>query len=217
MNDMSPTAEADSTQVNADDLFSGPRTITVTKVKITDDKKQPVHISFEGSDKLFRPCRTMRRLIIHAWGADANMYEGRSMTLYRDPSVIYGGKALGGVRISHMSHIDGEFTVMLTATNKTKSAHTIKPLVTPKTKPTPPPTDAPAADPVKAMYQSIVALYKSMGKTVQDVNDEIARAGFGGTKKPDLEWMQGLYARAQEAKAERDALQNEEPEQGSLY
>jgi hypothetical protein len=62
------------------------------------------------------------------WGPDAKQYAGRSLTLYRDPSVKWGGMEVGGIRISHMSHIDKAATMALTATRGNRKPYTVKPL-----------------------------------------------------------------------------------------
>lgn len=106
MNDMSSVIVAKSDQINADDLVSGPRTIRISGVKINAGTEQPVSISIEGETKVWRPCKTTSRVLVAGWGADANQYIGRLVTLYRDPGVKWGGMAVGGIRISAMSDID---------------------------------------------------------------------------------------------------------------
>lgn len=118
-----------SDQINADDFIAGPQTITIRSVEIRGGQEQPVSIYFEGSDKAFRPCKSMSRVMVQAWGPDANVYAGRSMTLYRDPDVKWGGLAVGGIRISHMSHIDGKMQFQLTATKGQRKPHLVLPLV----------------------------------------------------------------------------------------
>jgi hypothetical protein len=139
--DMSQFIAARSDQLNADDLLDGPRTITVTKVTAQPDAaEQPVSIHFEGDNgKPLKPCKTVRRLLVGVWGKDASKYVGRSMTLYRDPTVAFGGMQVGGIRVSHMSHIDSEKTVALQVTRGRKAPFKIKPL---KTEPPADQTDA---------------------------------------------------------------------------
>lgn len=130
MNDMNPTIVPKSDQMNADDLIGGPRTITIRDVKIAPGTEQPVAVYFAGDDgKPFLPCKSMRRVMVALWGADANAYVGRSMTLYRDPTVTWGGMEVGGIRISHMTDIEAETRVVLTATKKTRKPFIVLPLV----------------------------------------------------------------------------------------
>ncbi len=139
MNDLTSTIQAKSDQLNADDLMGGPVTVKVTKVTMLGGD-QPVAISYEGDNgKPWKPCKSMRRLLIAIWGGDGNQYVGRFMTIYRDPSVKWAGKEVGGVRISHMSGMKGPKTVALTATRGKKNPHTVKPLEAPE--------PAPAAQP----------------------------------------------------------------------
>jgi hypothetical protein len=51
----------------------------------------------------------MRRVLVAMWGAEASAYVGRSLTLFRDPDVKFGGMETGGIRISHATHIDAPF------------------------------------------------------------------------------------------------------------
>jgi hypothetical protein len=118
-----------SDQLNSDDLIGRTMTITVTDVSIAM-AEQPVSISFEGDNgKPFRPGKSMRRVLVKVWGADAKVYVGRSMTLYRDDGVKFGGLAVGGIRVSHMSHLDKPMTMALTETRGNKKPFTVKPLV----------------------------------------------------------------------------------------
>lgn len=118
-----------SDQKNADDFIGGPMTITVTKVIIRPGTEQPVSLFFEGDDgKPYKPCKSMARVMVQMWGADANNYIGRSMTLYRDPTITWAGLAIGGIRISHMSHIDSAATLMLTATKGSRKPFVVQPL-----------------------------------------------------------------------------------------
>ncbi len=127
-----------SDQLNSDDLIGRTLTITVTKVSV-EMAEQPVAIFFEGDNgKPYKPGKSMRRVLVKAWGADAKEYIGRSMTLYRDDAVQFGGLAVGGIRISHMSHINGPLTMALTATRGNKKAFTVKPLAVAKPEPATP-------------------------------------------------------------------------------
>jgi len=127
MNDMAATIVPRSDQMNSDDLIGGPRTITVTGVSIAAGDEQPVSFRFEGdNNKPFMPCKSMRRVVVLMWGGDTKAYPGRSMTLYRDPEVTWGGMKVGGIRISHMSHIDEDTTLVLTATKKSRAPFRVK-------------------------------------------------------------------------------------------
>lgn len=130
MSNMAAVIVPKSDQINADDLIAGPMTITITDVKVQGGQEQPVSIYFEGSTKAYRPCKSMSRVLVAAWGPDANLYAGRTLELYRDPSVKWGGMAVGGIRIGAMSHMkdDKDLTLMLTQTKQNRAPHRVRAL-----------------------------------------------------------------------------------------
>jgi len=115
-------------QLNSDSLIGGPITIKINKINIAAGD-QPVSLGYEGDNgRPYKPCKSMRRVLVTIWGEDGNAYIGRSLTLYCDIKVTFGGAAVGGIRISHMSHLDSEKTILLTATRANKKPFTVKPL-----------------------------------------------------------------------------------------
>lgn len=130
MTNMQQVIEPRSDQLNADSLIAGPKTITITDVHIKSGQDQPVTIRYEGDDgKPWKPCKSMSRVLVAVWGPDAAKYVGKSATLYRDPKVKWGGMEVGGIRISHMSHIERDMVLALTVTKGKREHTTIKPLV----------------------------------------------------------------------------------------
>lgn len=129
ISDLRPTIAPKSDQMNAEQLLSGPVTITVTDVRLGSGDDQPVAIHYDNDEgRPYKPCKTMRKMLIYAWGEDGRKWAGHSMTLYNDPNVKFGGSAVGGIRISHMTGIERELALSLTATKGKKALHTIKPL-----------------------------------------------------------------------------------------
>ena len=132
MNDVSnlgDTIKPKSDQLNADDLLTGSINVTVMGVR-RGSADQPIVIDIDGNRQPFKPCKTMRRLLIMTWGDDGHAWVGRSMTLYNDPDVKWAGVAIGGIRISHVSHINEPQSFMLTATRGKRAQHTVHPLAT---------------------------------------------------------------------------------------
>ena len=128
--DMTPTIVPKSDQKNADDLLAGPITIKITNVTIRPGTEQPISVFFDGDEgKPWKPCKSMARVLVAAWGADASKYKGRSVTLFCDPKVKWGGMEVGGIRISHMSDIESSMTMALTVTRANKKPFTVKPIV----------------------------------------------------------------------------------------
>lgn len=126
-NDLSSTVIAKSDQLNADELIE-PITITITRVDKVSAKDQPVHIHSSGKQP-YKPCLTMRRMLIAAWGKYKDEWVGKSMVLYCDPEVMWAGKEQGGVRVSHVSGIDQPVSRMLAVTRGRKKLFTLLPIV----------------------------------------------------------------------------------------
>ena len=126
--DMTRTIEPRSDQLNADDLMAGPVTVTITSVT-RGTPEQPVNVELaEYPGRPYRPAKSMRRVLVAAWGKDSSVYAGRRLTLYRDPRVRFGREEVGGIRISHLSHISEAMTVMLTVTRGRRAPFTVQPL-----------------------------------------------------------------------------------------
>ena len=129
--DLSQTITPKSDQLNADDLMAGPLTVTITRVH-KGNSEQPVNVGLaEFPRRPFKPSKSMRRLLVAAWGKDSSVYEGRSLTLFRNPDVTFGGEKVGGIQISHMSHLDKPLTLALTVRRGKRAQYTVEPLTAP--------------------------------------------------------------------------------------
>ena len=74
---MKITAEPRSDQWNAEDFTGGSRTFTVGRVK-TGAAEQKYDIELlEGEGRVWRPPVTMLRVLIKAWGDEAEAWNGR--------------------------------------------------------------------------------------------------------------------------------------------
>lgn len=136
MTNLLPTITPKSDQLNADDLIGRSLTVTVTKVSLSGDADQPIAVHYEGDDgKPYKPCKSMRRVMVHVWGPDGAKFAGRRMTLYRDDAVRFGNAPVGGIRISHMSGIDRDVTMALTATRAARKPFTVSPIKTERGEP----------------------------------------------------------------------------------
>ena len=180
--DMHQTIIPKSDQLNADDLIGRDLTIKITGVDIKGGQEQPVSIHFEGDDgKPYKACKSMCRVMVSAWGPDSKKYVGRSMTLYRDPAVKWGGMAVGGIRISHMSDISDDMTMALTVTRANKKPFTVRPLET-----------AGAQSPYAAVIQAIGHVKGQKGaaaveQMIAQLNDEGEQANAAKALKDRIE------------------------------
>ena len=126
--DISKTTEPRSDQQNFDDYVAGPKTVTITEVR-KGTAEQPVEIHLaEYPGRPWKPSKSMRRVLVAAWGSDAAVYAGRRITLYGDPDVKFGGQTVGGIRVSHLSDIPSKLTVNLTVTRGRRAPFTVEPL-----------------------------------------------------------------------------------------
>jgi hypothetical protein len=188
MNDMSAVIAPKSDQMNADDLIAGPRTIIITGVDIRPGTEQPVSVHFEDDGgKPYKPCKSMMRVMVHAWGPDAGKYPGHGMTLYRDEGVTWAGMKVGGIRISHMTGIQREMAMALTATKGNKKMFTVRPLAKPA------PSGAPEPQPEAPRKPTVTDWLNALGADLEAA--------------PDAEAVDAIVARPDVQKA-LDRLQN---------
>jgi hypothetical protein len=123
-----------SDQLNYDDLASG-ATLTVKVTGLAaGSQEQPVIIRIANSAtgeamRDYKPCKSMRRVLIAAWGYSGKDWMHKEMTLCGDPSVRFGGVEVGGIRISHVSGINEPMKIKLTTTRSKRSDYVIQPLV----------------------------------------------------------------------------------------
>jgi len=126
--DIATTTAPKSDQQNFDDYLAGPKTVTISEVT-PGSAEQPVEIHLEEfPGRPFKPSKSMRRVLVAAWGQDSSVYVGRRMTLYGDPSVKFGGVAVGGIRVSHLSHIPGPLKLQLTVSRGKRDPFVVQPL-----------------------------------------------------------------------------------------
>lgn len=126
--DITSTLAPKSDQLDAVDLLGGPRTFTIDKVGKNASPDQPVNVHLVELPRVWRPGKSMRRVLAACWGADASQWTGRRVTLYCDTRVKFGGEEVGGTRISHLSHIDKPVKVPLIVTRGKSSVYTVEPL-----------------------------------------------------------------------------------------
>lgn len=164
--DMTETIEPKSDQLNADDLMSGPRTFTIAEVRRASSAEQPVDIVLAEfpAGRPFKPSKSMRRVLVMIWGKESSAYVGRRLTLYRDPEIKFGPDKVGGVRISHMSHLAKRETIALTVTRGKRAPYVVEPL----------PDAAPTSPAVAA-------------ETLAELTDTFRRKGI-----PEDKWLPGV-------------------------
>lgn len=111
--DIADTLLANSNQLNAADIMGGDVTLQIVSAHRHNDDKQPFSLRVTGGFKPWFPCKTVRRILSEAWGTDASRYVGRWVRLYREPTVVYAGEEVGGIRVNGLSDIPGNMTIKL--------------------------------------------------------------------------------------------------------
>lgn len=125
---MKVTIEKKTDQLNYEDFLGGvTRTITIAGVK-KGTKEQQYDIQIEGDSRVWRPAVTVLKILVAAWGDDASEWVGRHATLYGDPEVTFGRDKVGGIRVSHLSHIDKPVAANLSVTRGQRRVHTVDPM-----------------------------------------------------------------------------------------
>jgi hypothetical protein len=152
--DLTDSIAPKSDQLDAVDLLSGPRTFTIEKVS-KHNAEQPFNFHLAEFPRVWRPGKSMRRVIVSAWGPDATKYAGQRVTLYCDPSVQFGGDTVGGTRISHMTGIDKPLKVPLLIKRGKSAMFTVQPL--PDAAPAPKQSDLTIPDDVVATTKQAAA------------------------------------------------------------
>lgn len=115
-----------SDQLNYEDFISGSMTIRICDVRPGTDE-QPLVLCWDGDNgHPYKPNKTFRKVLAHGWGEDARQWIGKSLTLYGDPSVKWAGVEVGGVAVSHMSHIPNDIEIALSATRGKRVKHRVK-------------------------------------------------------------------------------------------
>lgn len=133
--DIMRAMEARSDQLNAVDLIAGPITVKIVAAR-KGDAKQIVVLDIEGYEgKPWKPCKTQIRIMAEVWKeeGDTKMHPerwvGQTVTLYRDPDVIYAGDKVSGVRLSHMSGLEKPRTFLVAETRGKPKKKVIQPIV----------------------------------------------------------------------------------------
>ena len=194
--DISQYIKAKSDQLNADDLIGGPITVQVQRVT-PGNSEQPVVVHVSGGHCPWKPSKTALRVLSHAWGVETDEWVGRWVELYRDESVKWAGKEVGGIRVAGMSHIAKAITLSLAESKGKKKAERVRVLKAPQQ------SGAPTADLGKIIDDN--------GLTIEQLNQWLADKGKPsiGESEPDAVarlagWLAGHPEAIQEMRRNAD-------------
>ena len=182
--DVTKALVAKSDQLNAADI-AAPVTVTIVDVR-QGNAEQPVHIVTDvyGDRRPWKPAKTMLRLMASQWGVETTAWHGKRVTIYRDPSVTFGGDTVGGIRVSAMSGIDRSFTDTLTVGRGKRSKVTVDKL---------PDTAPQQQHDLADRIGKAIGAFTELGMTQADLEQHIGRRTHQWTPD-DLQQLMGLYA-----------------------
>ena len=131
MADIRAAIQPRSDQLNYEDFLSGPAVLTIERTEdYRDEKGQPrvaIHM-VEYPGRPFKASKTNVKLLAIAWGEDDTDWPGRRVQLSADPTVTYGGKVVGGICVTALSHLPQRFTAKLSVARGKKKDFPVEPL-----------------------------------------------------------------------------------------
>lgn len=133
--DITDSLAPKSDQLDAVDLLGGPRTFTIVRVTKGSSEEQPVQVHLAEFPRVWRPSKGMRRVLAACWTPHTDAWTGRRVTLFCDTGVKFGGVEVGGIRISHLSDLDGPKKVPLLITKGKGAMYVVAPLKEDKPRP----------------------------------------------------------------------------------
>lgn len=140
MADIRAAIQPRSDQLNYEDFVSGPGVLTIERTEdYRDEKGQPrvaIHMA-ERPGRPFKASATNLRLLAIAWGDEDDDWPGRRVQLSADPTVTFGGKQVGGIRVTALSHLPQRFTAKLSVTRGKKQEFPVEILPTEQPPPIP--------------------------------------------------------------------------------
>lgn len=139
---------AKSDRLNADDLMAGNMVIKITDVRVMLSASDGnIIINFEGDNgKPWKPSKGMGRALAAMWGDDERQWIGRSVELFREATVEYGGKEVGGIQICGASHIERDLIIMITKKRGQKTKIPVRKINVPASSAVQKPKQQPAPD-----------------------------------------------------------------------
>ena len=131
--DVSKFIEAKSDQLNAIDLIGGDKTVKINNVNQVGDD---FIINYDGDcGRPIKASKTFVRILSAGWGLNSDNYIGKHVTVYREESVIYAGKEVGGIRIRAMEGLPANTMKVKVQESRGKFTEYVVTNLVPKEKP----------------------------------------------------------------------------------
>lgn len=185
MSDISQTIQAKSDQLNACDLIAGGVKFTVISTIVNVKTDPPVSIKLSGDTQPYKPCLSMRRVLAKLWGTESKQWEGRTIELFCDPSTMWAGEKVGGIRISALSDIDKNTDVTVRASKHKVTKYLIQKIE------------------IKKLSLQEVLEMISNSKNIVELKDKSILDAIASTEGENIKKAQGAWT------AKKDALKAE--------
>lgn len=164
---ISDALKAKSDQLNALDLIGGAIVISIVSVKYNHGGEQPVEIFYKESNLPWKPAKSVLRTISSYWTDETDDWINKNVEIYFEPTVLWAGKADGGVRISGLSDIPAAEDIRVKEGRNRSIIYKIKKLPNTCLQSAPAPTE----------QQKLEAATKAQAKLLLAINDIADIAG----------------------------------------
>lgn len=112
MTNIAHTLVAKSDQLNAADLIGGEKLLKITSVDVKSASDVWVH--YEGENgRPWKTSLTARRILARLWTEESDNWIGHTVAVHCDPTVVYAGEEVGGIRPHAATGIDSERVIKL--------------------------------------------------------------------------------------------------------
>jgi hypothetical protein len=129
--DIRAATKPKSDQLNYENFIAGPQTFTVSSVT-RGDRDHPVFVHLvECPATPYKPSKGMLKCIAapDGWGDKSTQWVGKAITLYGDPTVVYGGVEVGGIKVGALGNIASDYETLISARRGVRKPHLIRKLV----------------------------------------------------------------------------------------
>lgn len=123
-----------SDRLNYEDFIMGPQDFTIARLGKKIDQGTPrLLMFFEGREETpYWASKGMLKCLSNpeGWGeSEFSEWIGRKVRLFGEPTVVYAGKEIGGIQISHISHIKEAYSTKITLRRGVRIDYVIEPLL----------------------------------------------------------------------------------------
>jgi hypothetical protein len=87
--------------LSKEDLGKSRPKVMVSGIDVTEfDGDKKLVLKFQGKEKGLTLNKTNTQILAHAWGEETDGWLGQMVELWVDPYVTFGGKVVGGIKVT---------------------------------------------------------------------------------------------------------------------